>query len=100
MLSPRVMRSLPFGIDDWPFAGFDDAVASRKADVLSGPDEVNMSPLIAVVVYVVSYFTEEYAIVNEYTPSFGHERWIRVGEAVPIFFRRAGTKPEAYVEVF
>jgi hypothetical protein len=100
MLSPRMMRGLPFGIDDWPFAYLDNAVASRKADVLSGSDEVKVSPLIAVVMYIVSYFTKEYAIVDEYTPSFGHERWIRVGEAVSIFFGRTGTKPEACVEVF
>jgi hypothetical protein len=100
MLSPRVMRGLPLGINDWPFAYLDNAVASGKARVLSGSDEVNVSPLIAVVVYVVSYFTKEYAIVDEYTPSFGHEGWIGVGEAIPIFFRRTGTKPEAYVEVF
>ena len=48
-----MVRNLPAGIYDWPFANLDYAVASMKPDLGCCLNQVYVSPLEIVVMYIV-----------------------------------------------
>ena len=59
MLTPRVVGSFPFGINYRPLSHFNDAVARAEADASRCVDQINMGPLIAMIVNIVTDLAEE-----------------------------------------
>ena len=99
MLAPAVMGSLPFRIDDRPLPNFYDAIASDKPDGFRRFDEVDVSPLIAVVVNVIGHFAEKNTLRLEDLVSFFEKRGKRMRETITVFFRGPDTQSEAVGKV-
>ena len=59
MLPPRVVSLFPFGVYDWPFAHFDDAIAGFESCHSGCLNKFHMRPLVAVVVNVVGDLAEQ-----------------------------------------
>jgi hypothetical protein len=53
-----VMGYLPFRIDDGTLPNFDDAIAGHKSDRFRRFNEINVSPLVTVIVNVIGYLAE------------------------------------------
>ena len=53
MPTPAVVGYLPLGVDDGPLADFNNAIARHEARIFGCLDELDMRPLIAVVVNVI-----------------------------------------------
>ena len=64
MLAPAMMGDLPFRIDDRSLSDLDDAVAGHEPSSLPGVDQIDMCPLITVVVNAISYFAEKDSFVD------------------------------------
>ena len=99
MLTPCVVGSFPFGVDDRPLSYFNDAVAWAKADTIGCVDQINMGPLIAMAVDLVTDLAEENPLRRQNAVGFSQERRIRVREIVPVFLRRSKDQTEADVEI-
>ena len=54
MLPPTVVSHFPFRVNDWAFTDFDDAITGLKPHNLRRLDKFHMSPLIAMMVDVIS----------------------------------------------
>jgi hypothetical protein len=52
------MGYLPFRIDDGTLPNFDDAIAGHKSDRFRRFNEINVSPLVTVIVNVIGYLAE------------------------------------------
>jgi len=99
MLTARVVGSFPFGVYDRPLSHFNDAIAWAKADAIGCVDQINMGPLIAMVVDIVTDLAEENPLRLQHAVGFSQERRIRVGETVPVLLRRSKDQTEADVEI-
>jgi hypothetical protein len=53
-----MVRDLPFGIDNWSFSHLYEAVARRQSCLLAGADEIDVRPLIAMIVHVIDDLAE------------------------------------------
>jgi|SRR5579859_1596765 len=100
MLSTTVMGSLPFWVDDWPLANFHDAITSGQTYFTRSVYEFDVCPLVAMVVNIVSDFTEPQPFRLQYTVSLFQERRKSVRESVLIPFRGAQDQAESRIEVF
>ena len=58
MLSPRVMGGFPPGIDDRTLPGLDNAIASAEPGFRCGVYEVQVGPIIAMMMYVIGDLAE------------------------------------------
>jgi len=59
MLPAGVVRVLPFGIDNRTFTDLDDAIARPEAGLSRSFDEVDMRPIIPVMMNVVGDLAEQ-----------------------------------------
>ena len=84
MAFAAVMSRPPFRIYDRPLPDLDDAVASRKSGVLAGPNQVEVSPLITMVVYVVRDLAKQDAFRHQDAPRFAHKGRIGVRERISV----------------
>jgi len=99
VLPPAVMGYLPFRIDNRTLADFDDAITSTKAHHPRGLNEIDVRPLILVVVDVVGDLAKQNAFSLQNPICFLDERRECVAEAVPLLFRRSNHKPKPGVEI-
>lgn len=53
-----MVSHLPLGVNDWPLADLDDAIARLESGVSGRLDEIDVSPLVAVMMDVVGDFAE------------------------------------------
>lgn len=100
-MSPTgVMSNLPLWVYNRSFPYLDYAITRRKSGFLTGADQINMGPLIAMVVNVIGYLAQQESIRDQHSPCLCHERRVCVSECVPILFGRASPQPKSGVEVF
>lgn len=83
-----MVGSFPFGVYDRPLSYFNDAVAWAKADTIGCVDQINMGPLVAMVVDIVTDLAEENSFRLQNAVGFSQEGRICVGEIVPVLLRR------------
>lgn len=86
VLPPTVMRDLPFRIDNRRLSYLDNTVASGKSSLLTRSYQVNMCPLIAMIVNVVGNFAEQDPFFDQDPPCFSHENRKGMGKRVPVLF--------------
>ena len=85
MPAATVMRRLPFRIDDRPFPNFDNTIAGDKPDGLRRLDQIDMSPLVSMIVDVICNLPEKHTLRLENLISILEERRKRVREALAMF---------------
>ena len=78
VLPSGVVGSLPLGVNNWPFSYLDYAVARHEAGLARGIYEVDVRPLITMMMYVVRYLAKQDTFRFEYAISFLYKRWERV----------------------
>lgn len=100
MLTPGMVGSLPFRVDNWPLSNFDYAIAGTETDASRGSDQIYVGPLVSVVVDVVSDLAEQNALDLQDPIGLSQKRRVGVGEAVRVLFGRSHHEAEARVEVF
>jgi hypothetical protein len=61
VLAPAVVRNFPLRIDDRPLPDFDDAIAGRKPNLAGSRDEIDMRPLVLMIMDVVGDLAEQNA---------------------------------------
>ncbi len=76
-----MMGRLPFRIDDRPFPNFDDAIAGHKPNSFCRLNEIHVSPLVAVVVDVITHLTEKDSLWLKNFISFLKKRRIRYAQS-------------------
>lgn len=86
-----MMGNLPFGIDNRSLAHFDDAVACGESGLLAGTEQIDMSPLIPVIMNIIGDLAQQDTIVDQNPPRLGHERGICIGKSITILLGRART---------
>ena len=79
------MGSLPLRVNNWPFSYFDDAVARRKAHLTRSIYELDVCPLIPMMMYVVGQFTEQDALRLQDPMGLFRKRRERVRKGVMVF---------------
>src|SRR5436309_1902252 len=99
MLSSCVVSSLPSGIYDWSFSYLDDTVAGEETNALSSFDQLNMGPLIAVVMHVVRDFAKQDAFGPQDPVGLLKEGREGVRERIAVLLRGAEHKTEPRVKV-
>lgn len=75
MMSPRMVSNFPFWIDDGPLPYLDDTVARGKSCVLTGSNQIHMSPLITMVVDVIRDFTQQHSTTSNESAPNGMAAW-------------------------
>ena len=85
MLSPAMVRSLPFWIDDRAAPDFDNTVTRSESYLSRSFDKVDVRPLILVMVNVVGKLAKQNSFFPKHSPSFLQERVKGVGEGVLVF---------------
>jgi hypothetical protein len=73
-----MMRGGPLGVHNGSFPNLDYTVASAKSSLHCGLCQLNVGPLIPVVVDIVRDLAEEYAIVTQDAQSFLNEGGVKV----------------------
>ena len=61
-MAPGVVSHLPPGIDDRPLPNFDDTIARLKSRAGGCQDQINVRPLVLMVVDVIRNLTEQKAV--------------------------------------
>ena len=87
MLPSAVVRFLPFGVDDWSFANLHYAIAWHESDSARRIYQIDMRPLIAMVMDIIGDLAEQNAFSLQYAIRLAKEWWERVSESVMVFFR-------------
>jgi len=87
VLPPGVVSRLPLRVDDWALADLHDAVTRHEARLACGVYQLDVGPLVTVVVHVVGDLAEQYAFFLQYAIGFTHERRERVSKRVMVLFR-------------
>src|SRR5438309_8711010 len=99
MLSSCVVSSLPSGIYNGPFSYLDNAVAGEEPSAPSSFNQLNVGPLIAVMVYVVCDFAKQDTFGPQDPVGFLKEGRKCVRKRIAILFWRAEYKTEPRVKV-
>jgi len=100
MLPPRVVCVLPLRIDDGAFPDLHNAVARSKPGSFRSINEIHMRPLVAVMVNIVCYLAEQYALVFENAERLPQKQRKGVGEGVAVLLGGLQDEAESLVEVF
>src|ERR1043166_3070075 len=100
VLPPRVMSLLPLRIDDRPFANLDDAITWAKTRFHCRTHQLDVGPLVAVVVNVVGDLAEEHALCSEHAVRFPDKRRVEMREVVAVLSGGLQDQAESRVEVF
>ena len=87
MLPARVVRVLPFRIDNRTISDLDNTVARTKAGLSRRFDEVHMRPVVLVMMDVVGDLTEQNSFRLQDAMRLTDEGWVRVRESVLVLFR-------------
>ena len=93
------MSRLPLGIYYWALTRFDDTVTGSEPRLPGCLYEVQMGPIISVMVDVVRDLAKQKALGCKYTNCFLGKRWVRVRKCVAILLRRPQHETEAGIEV-
>ena len=99
MLTPGVVRVLPFRGNDRPLSDLDDAVTGREADLGCSLNQFNVCPLEAVPMHIVGNLAEQDALGFEDTISFSNKFRVQMGEVISICCRRLDDETESAVEI-
>src|SRR5271155_826475 len=87
VLPPCMVSRLPLRVDDWAFAYFHDAVARHEARLACGTYQLDVGPLVTVMVHIIGDLAEQYALLPQYAIGFTYERRERVSKRVVVLFR-------------
>ena len=98
-MASAVVGLLPLRIDDRTSPNFDDAVAGPKARVNGSLDQLNVRPLVLVMVDIISNLAEQNPLVFQDAVSFSDERGVGMGEGVALFLRGFSAQPEALMKI-
>src|SRR5438445_5781372 len=90
---------LPFRIDDRSFSDLHYAVTRQESDFAGRVYEVNMRPLVPMVMHVVCDLAEQNAFISRHTVSFAQERGKSVCECVFVLLRGTDNQSETLVEI-
>ena len=99
MLPSTVMGTFPFRVNDRPFADFDYAVARYEPDLLGCIDEIYVSPLVAVVVDVVSELAKQNAFRPKNSVGLFQKRRKRMAKGVVILFGGLQDKTKTGIKI-
>src|SRR5437016_10395431 len=80
MPTPAVVGHLPLGVDNGPLADFNNAIARHEARIFGSLDELDMRPLIALVVDVIRDLCEKKPLIPQHAMSFFDKRGKGVGK--------------------
>ena len=81
-----MVSSFPFWINNWPFANFYDAITRRQARFPCGVNELNVGPLVPVVMNVIRNLAEQDTFGLQHPVSFLNEGRECVRKRVVVFF--------------
>ena len=95
-----MVSHVPLRVDDGAFANPDDAVARLEARVSCCLNQLDVGPLVAMVMDIVSNLAEQNSLVLQYAVGFLNKRWEGMSEGVALFLRRLFSEAETFVEVF
>ena len=73
-----MMGCLPFWVYDGPFPDFDDAVASDEPKRFCRFNEIDVCPLITMVVNVISHFAQKDAFRPQYLESLFQKQRVSI----------------------
>ena len=73
-----MMRPLPFWVYDRPFPDFDNAIAGDESKGFCRFNEIDVSPLITVVVNVIGYFAQKDAFRLQHFVSLSEKRRVSI----------------------
>ena len=90
---------LPFRVDDGAFPNLHNAIAGGEPNRFRGIDELNMCPLVAVMVNVVRDLAKQYTLVLKHAKCLPQEQWESVGEGVAILLGRLQDETKSLIEV-
>ena len=94
-----MMSILPLGINNWPLANLDYAIAWHKTSIESRTYEIDMSPVITMVMNVISQFTEKNSLGSQNPVGLPYERRKRVRERVVILLGGSQHQTKTRIEV-
>jgi hypothetical protein len=94
-----MVSSLPSGIYDGPFSYLDNTVAWEKTNVLSSFNQLNMGPLIAVMVYIVGDFAKQETFGPQNPIGLLKEGRKSVRKRIAVLFWGAEYKTESRVKI-
>jgi hypothetical protein len=100
MLPPSVVRVFPFRIDDRTVPDLDNAIARAEAGLSRSFDEIDVRPIVTVMMNVVGDFAEQDSFQPQDAVRLPDERRVRMSKSVLVLFRRSQYKPESHVEIF
>jgi len=100
MLPAAVVSHFPLRVDDGALTNFDDAVARLESRISCRSNQFDVSPLVAMVVDIVSNLAEQNPLVLQYAVGFLNKGRVSVSEGVTLFLRRFLSEAETFVEVF
>src|SRR6266567_3093967 len=98
--TPAVVGDLPLGVDDRTFPNFNNAVTGHEACIFGRLYELDMRPLISVVVNVIRNLGEKKPLIPQHAMSLFDKRRKGVREGISFFLGRFYAKPKPSVEVF
>jgi len=99
MLASAVMCCFPLRVNDWTLSDLDDAVAREKSDPTCCLNQVNMCPLVAMIVNVVADFAEQDSFGLQHSMRLPQEWRIGVHETVPVLLCRSKHQAKTDIEV-
>jgi len=99
-MSPGMMRGFPPWIDNGTFPDLYNTITGGEACGCSSLDEIYVSPLETVSMYIVRDLADEQPLRRQYSIRFNDEWWVKVCEAVAIFLWRFKREAESRIEIF
>jgi hypothetical protein len=90
---------LPLGVDDRPFADLDNAVTRAKPGVDRRAHELDVRPLIAVVVDVFGDLAEKDAFRSDDAERLAHKWRVEMRKLIPVLGGRLDDSSEPRVEI-
>ncbi|HEY6329093.1 MAG TPA: hypothetical protein VI756_07135 [Blastocatellia bacterium] len=94
-----MMGGIPLGINDRAAANLDDAIARTEANRCSRLDKINMRPLVAMIVDIVSNLAKQNPVILKHPIGLLDKGRVKVSKVVAMFFRRPQAKPKTDIEI-
>ncbi len=99
MLAAGVMGRLPLRINDGAFTNLDNAVTRDETSISGCVDKFDMSPLIPMVMNVVSELAQQNAFFSQDAVCLSGERRERVRKRVAVLLGRLQHKAESLIKI-
>src|SRR6266403_3679229 len=100
MLASAMVGCFPFWINNRTLSDLDNAIAGHESYLARRVYQLDMRPLVTVMMNIIRYFRKQDAFLPKYTMGFAQKGRERVCKRVLVLFGRANYKSETSSKVF